>query len=853
MESFFKPAVHLMSRLKYPQKFALIGLLLFLPLVVVMSQYLFQINKDIEFAEKEQLGLKYIDPVIYFLQQFQQHAALSSAYLSGAEAYKERVSQAQTDMDAFIVAVDELDAQLGETLAVNSQWAAVKLGWERLKDRVWNLSPAQSREAHLNLSTDILNLLTTVGNTSNLILDPNLDSYYLMDTVVTKLPQVTDSMSQIRSAGLNATVSGILNEQDHTRLVILSGQVRATMEANRNGLRYAFEANTSLRPPLGGVLAQNEEAVNVFLSLLTREILSKAAASNMRAGAVTMSPNDYYTQTTAMIDQRFDFYAKVAPLLDDLLQQRINRLVGSRNGALGVALLALGATAYLFGGFYFAVIKTIASLEHAARRMVKGDTKEKFVPVSRDELSQVAVAFNTIATELMAARDQAIEANRAKSTFLANMSHELRTPLNAIIGYSELIEEELSDRDDEEFIPDLKKIQTAATHLLSLINDILDMSKIEAGKMDIFLETIEVSALIEGVMTTALPLIEKNANRLEVRRGADLGLMHTDVTKVRQTLLNLLSNAGKFTDKGQITLDARRTVENGQDWVIFTVMDSGIGMSPEQLSRVFKDFIQADSSTTRKYGGTGLGLAISHRFCQMLGGSINVTSEMGKGSTFTVKLPATIAKPPEAQPVTEIRAPAALTGASTVLVIDDDASVRELVSRFLTKEGFNVRVAVTGRGGVRLAHELKPDVITLDGMMPGLDGWAVLTSLKADPELTNIPVVMMTIVSDKNLGYALGASDYLTKPVDRDRLVGILKRYECKRPTCDILVVEDDVQTREIVVRMLEKEGWKPREAEDGLVALEKVKEAAPELILLDLMMPRMDGFEFLIELRKTE
>ncbi|MBI5671297.1 MAG: response regulator [Chloroflexi bacterium] len=858
MDWFFKPAVHVMSRLKYPQKFALVGLLLLLPLAVVMSQFLVQINKDIDFAAREQLGLTYTDPLSHFLQQVQQHAALNSAYLSGARAFEDLVVEKQAGVETTIAALDVVDAEVGERLGVSGQWAAIKQEWAALKNRALQLRPIENVEEHSRISQHVLDLLTSVGNRSNLILDPNIDSYYLMDTIITKLPLLTDTMSQIRTYGLRSAVTGILTREDQTRLTILSGLVESTLKANQSGLGYAFAANEDLRRQLRPWLELYQGNTDEFLTLTESEILNRAAGSTTRpsAAAVTVNPDAYYAVTTQMINQGFFFMDKVAPALHDVLQARIDGFIQRRNVVLVVTLIALSATAYLFAGFYLAVIRTIASLERASQRMVKGDMSGLLAIESRDELAQIAFAFNTIATELMTARDQAVEANRAKSTFLANMSHELRTPLNAIIGYSELIEEELSDRADEEFIPDLRKIQTAATHLLSLINDILDLSKIEAGKMDLFLETIDVSSLVDGVVTTVMPLVEKNGNELQVRSGDNLGRMHTDLTKVRQTLLNLLSNASKFTEKGQITLDVRREALNGTDWLIFTVSDTGIGMSKEQLSRLFKDFSQADSSTTRKYGGTGLGLAISHRFCQMMGGNISVTSEVGQGSTFTVRLPATVAKPGDVAEVlvpTEIKAPLNALGASTVLVIDDDASVRELVARFLAKEGFNVRVAVNGQEGLKVAREFKPDVITLDVMMPGMDGWSVLTTLKADPELMHIPVVMLTIVSDKNLGYALGASDYLTKPIDRDRLVSVLRKYECKRPLCNILVVEDDQQTREIVVRMLQKEGWHAREAEDGLVALEQVKQEMPELILLDLMMPRMDGFEFLAELRKLE
>lgn len=460
-------------------------------------------------------------------------------------------------------------------------------------------------------------------------------------------------------------------------------------------------------------------------------------------------------------------------------------------------------------------------------------------------------------TELLRAKESAETASRTKSQFLANMSHELRTPLNAIIGYSEMLQEEAQEDGLDNFTPDLKKINGAGKHLLALINDILDLSKIEAGKMDLYLEDFEVNAMIKDVSATIQTLVGRKKNQLVVDCPPNIGTIRADLTKVRQALFNLLSNAAKFTENGTLTLQVRRISENNSDTLTFAVTDTGIGMTPEQMGRLFEAFSQADASTTRKFGGTGLGLAITRRFARMMGGDVLVESAPGEGSTFTLMLPAVVAPAAasdandSAGPETTPAAPGGEAG-DIVLVIDDDPAARDLMFRFLTKEGFQPQTASNGEEGLRLAKVLRPVAITCDVMMPGMDGWAVLQALKADPDLCDIPVIMLTMVDDKNLGYALGATDYLTKPLDRDRLSAILKRHQCTSGVCRVLIVEDDDPTREMMRAILSREGWHVDEAANGREGLERVHAARPDLVLLDLMMPEMDGFTFAQKLREN-
>src|SRR5467141_2712739 len=403
------------------------------------------------------------------------------------------------------------------------------------------------------------------------------------------------------------------------------------------------------------------------------------------------------------------------------------------------------------------------------------------------ELEQEVFQRKQTQEELLSAKHAAEDANRAKSTFLANMSHELRTPLNAIIGYSEMLEEETRDTGKVENVQDLKKIQTAGKHLLSLINDVLDLSKIEAGKMGLHLETFDVSQVIEEMVTTLQPAAAKNGNSIHVHLADNVNLMRADITKVRQILFNLLSNACKFTDHGNVSVNVEQIKVEDRDWIEFQVRDNGIGISAKQKENLFQEFAQADASIARKYGGTGLGLAITHRFVQLMKGQINVESEPGQGAIFTVQLPTqvVIETTESTQSDSAGKVPAASsetkTGLETILVIDDDPSVRDLMSRFLTKLNFNVVAAANGEEGIRLAKHVHPLLITLDVVMPECDGWTVLNRLKRDSELAEIPVIMVTVVDNQDRGLDLGASNYLIKPVERERLAVLVEKHRVAR------------------------------------------------------------------------
>jgi adenylate cyclase len=448
---------------------------------------------------------------------------------------------------------------------------------------------------------------------------------------------------------------------------------------------------------------------------------------------------------------------------------------------------------------------------------------------------------------LTTARDQAEAMSLTKSAFVASMSHELRTPLNAIIGLTEMMVSNAPRFGTEKAAEPLRRVHRAGTHLLGLINQVLDLSKIEAGKLELSPETVNLAPLLEDVIGTARQLAEQNKNRLVVESPENLGTLTVDPMRLRQILLNLLSNACKFTKQGQVALRVKKVVD-GRNWIEIAVADTGIGMTPEQQAKLFEEFTQAESSTARQYGGTGLGLAITRKLARMMGGDVTVASEPGKGSVFTVRLPGSTDAQTRSSTGSDSRhSPTA----DCVLVIDDDATARELIADHLKAEGFSVVTAAGGVEGLKLAKDLRPTAITLDVIMPDLDGWSVLAALRQDPELAEIPVIMITIVDEHRRGIALGAAGYLTKPIDRERLHRLVSRFRAPVPPTRVLLVEDDAVQRERMRGWLEGPQWTVREAENGREALNRIQENKPDVILLDLMMPEMDGFAVVAALQK--
>jgi signal transduction histidine kinase/CheY-like chemotaxis protein len=446
--------------------------------------------------------------------------------------------------------------------------------------------------------------------------------------------------------------------------------------------------------------------------------------------------------------------------------------------------------------------------------------------------------------EMETARDEARDASDQKTKFFANMSHELRTPLNAILGYGEMLYEDCEDLGYDDLLPDLKKITSSGSHLLSLINNILDLSKIEAGKMELFITSFEIENMIQTIKDVSEPLAAKNDNGFVINLDGAMGSMSQDETKLRQCLTNFLSNGFKFTKNGTVTLDVKSRLDGDTEFIDFAVIDTGAGMSAEGVAKVFEEYTQAERSTSANYGGTGLGLPISKKFAEMMGGDVVVTSEEGAGSVFTLSVPRECPEYNEDEVDSNVINLDA--DDNLVVLVDDDVAMHDLIKRTISKLNLTLIGATNSEKGMELIREVKPKLILLDVLMPGRDGWSLLKECKTDTELKDIPVIMISQLNQSNLAASLGANDYLTKPIDRTHFVNTIQRLlGTGGKDQKVLVIDDDKDVRELLSRLLKDAGYRPIDARDGKEGLERTKDE-PALIILDLEMPRMDGFEFL-------
>jgi PAS domain S-box-containing protein len=665
------------------------------------------------------------------------------------------------------------------------------------------------------------------------------------------------------------TVSGeIINKRKNGKLISVDGTNSPILDENGNILGFlAIHSDISQRK-------ENEEA------LKRRNEYLAASAEIGRLVTSTLDLEAIFTRSVNLVVERFGFYHASIFIIEET---GLNAVLQEATGTTGQKLkerkhtLAVGSNSTVgkasSTGEVVVINNTAVDTVHKHNPLLPETRAEVAIPLrvgnrtigildiqsteinafTEDDIAILQLLADQIAVGIDNARSynlaqQAVEemreVDRLKSQFLANMSHELRTPLNSIIGFARVILKGIDGPITELQQQDLTAIFNSGQHLLGLINDILDLSRIEAGKMELTFDDVNIGDLITSVMSTAVGLVKDKSIQLKADLAPDLPLVRADAMRIRQVLINFLSNAAKFTEEGEIIVRASLDkTDKGQPEITVNVIDTGPGIAEEDQVKLFQPFSQVDASLTRKVGGSGLGLSICHHLIQMHNGQIGVHSAPGKGSTFYFSIPVGARPKEESQESERI-----------ILAIDDDPQIISLYERYLQPKGFTVIGLSDPAKAKERAKQLKPFAITLDIMMPGYDGWQVLTDLKSSAETREIPVVVCSIVEDEEKGFSLGAADYLVKPILEEDLLSALDRLNGDGSIREVLVIDDDPNDLRLLGKMITEQGrYKAVLAEGGPAGWNSIKAKLPHAIVLDLFMPEMDGFTILEQLRKDE
>ncbi|MDB2409725.1 ATP-binding protein [Pseudomonadales bacterium] len=663
------------------------------------------------------------------------------------------------------------------------------------------------------------------------------------------------------------TIRQLLENQQKEILVLDAlkdgGKEKLSEEEIDNGLSALLSLQTEIRRLKPYVYADTVNSYNTLLSgydaLHERWYLFYVGYNNNKTPSTIKIEREF--ANTMQLLSEFESLEILAAEQQTLELQKTVRFTDRITLAIYLFTIALTVSlGYLLIRY---TNRSLNELNLGTVRIGGGDLKYHIPVNNDDEIGDLTIAFNEMSDKLSNAmaqvqqsKEKADQANRSKTNFLANMSHELRTPLNAIIGYSEMIIEDYREEktlNEEQAVEDLARILSSGRHLLQLINDVLDLAKIESGNMTVFNETFDSVDIIEELMNTMSPIAKKGDNLLVLEKSQDIPNLYNDAVKFRQLFLNLLSNACKFTHNGKITILV--TYNEKTRHAVYHVSDTGIGMTPSQLTRVFEAFVQADSSTSKKYGGTGLGLSICKQFVELMDGSMDVTSAEGEGTTFTILLPTrtplqkrTDAIPAENQQELSLDLNAGADTISTtvseedalgrVLVIDDDPESRQLLLRHLEKESYIGLEAEDAKQGIAIANEQQPDLILLDLMMPNIDGWTALSVLKESPSTRHIPVILQSMLDEKNLGLDLGAAEFLPKPVDRQRMATILRHLNPQDRRGSALLIAPETDSRQLLLEELADEAWQCMVATSMAQVVERIQQKSPDIIFVGLGMP---------------